>query len=276
MNSGARSEARPLQATLIGVGHWSERLPSVGALVEGRPLDAPLEAPAAKLLPGRLRRRASRVTRLCAEVLDQAVGPLAGAEAPLRPRIVAASAWGEIQITVDLLGAIARDELLSPTAFHNSVHNAALGYLSIATANERPSVAIAAGDFGVAMGALESIAAVVDDGGACVFIAVEERVPAPFCAADDERPSVAMAWVLAPPAFTPPSGVARSRVTLVRAMPLDGASQGAHHRSAPRLPIWLQGGPLGAMAAVTVAHAERRSALVDLGAGWHLELSPAP
>lgn len=265
----------PLQVWLTGTGFWCPTRPNVASLLAGQAgASEPAFAPPASLLTARLRRRASLVTRLCAEVLEQC--------APAQPpRIVLTSAWGEIEITVGLLDAIVEGRLLSPTAFHNSVHNAALGYLSIAADNQAPSVAIAAGDDGLAMGALEAVTAVVDDGRPCVFMAAEERVPAPF-GDDASPPSVAMGWSLQPTAPNANHGGSGgdeapvvSRLSLVRtsAAGVDGDPVAGHHAG---VPAWLAEGPLGPMAGVIVAHACRRTITLPLGAGWSATLEPLP
>ncbi len=50
-------------------------------------------------------------------------------------RVVFGSAYGEVKATVDIVEAIYNRNLLSPTAFQNSVHNTPASYLSILSGN---------------------------------------------------------------------------------------------------------------------------------------------
>lgn len=263
---------------LTGVGAWSAEFEGVAAMITAadRPGQPQAEAkpPAAALLTSHLRRRASVVTRICAQVLEQC-----GTQGA--PRLVMVSARGEIGITVELLEAICRGQPLSPTAFHNSVHNAALGYLSIGTDNRSASVAIAAGDRGIAMGALEAMTTLADEGGACVFIAAEEHVPPPF-AERDATPAVGLGWRLetlgannASPPATASNVSPRSRLSLAqgKSRGLDEVDGTGHHST---LPAWLVRSPMGPMAAVIAAHAERRHACVSLADGWQVTVEPVP
>jgi hypothetical protein len=70
-----------------------------------------------------LRRRLTRASKIAVYLADRCgfeSGP-----------IVYGSTFGELQATVDIVGAIADKEAISPTAFQNSVYNTAPSYLSI-------------------------------------------------------------------------------------------------------------------------------------------------
>ena len=57
-----------------------------------------------------------------------------------------ASTYGDLAITDYMCSTLAKAPMtLSPTRFHNSVHNAAAGYWSIATACRQPYCALGAG-----------------------------------------------------------------------------------------------------------------------------------
>ena len=84
------------------------------------------ETPRAELLPPMLRRRTSLLTRMAAEVAAQAIAA-AGLERG-RVTVIYGSVYGEIRTTIDLLEALLDPAApLSPTKFHNSVHNTAAG-----------------------------------------------------------------------------------------------------------------------------------------------------
>lgn len=85
-----------------------------------------------------LRRRFSRLTKMCIYVADECAGER-------KLRTVFSSPHGEIHKTQSLLKEIAAEELVSPMAFSLSVHNTASGLNSIVTENRMASTALAAG-----------------------------------------------------------------------------------------------------------------------------------
>ena len=91
---------------------------------------------------------------------------------------VFASAMGDVQITDYLCRALAGPApMLSPTRFHNSVHNAASGYWSIGAANRLPGVAVAAQAFTFPAALLEAATLAGCEGGTVALIVHD--VPAP-------------------------------------------------------------------------------------------------
>ena len=69
---------------------------------------------------------------------------------------VFASSCGDIEIACAICQALTQpDRPVSPTQFHNSVHNAAAGYWSIALKSHKPSTSISAFDSTFAAGLLE-------------------------------------------------------------------------------------------------------------------------
>jgi hypothetical protein len=77
---------------------------------------------------------------------------------------------------------------LSPTRFHNSVHNAAAGYWCIAAATHEPSTSLCAFDASFAAGLLESATQVTVDNAVVALIAYDHPCPAPM---DKVRPITA-------------------------------------------------------------------------------------
>jgi len=135
--------------------------------------------PTAALLPSRLRRRTSRLTRSIAEVLgDLAVS--CGVDLSRVP-VVHGSCLGEIDTTVRLLEMMnEEDGALSPTRFHNSVHNTAPAYMSIATKNRGFSTSVAAGASTVAAAVLEALGVLCSRESEVVVVVADEPVPAPL------------------------------------------------------------------------------------------------
>lgn len=111
--------------------------------------------PEASIVPARLRRRVSKLTRAALGTMG-ALAERTGLDLA-RAAVVHGSALGELDVTVELLRALCTDPAhLSPTQFHNSVHNTMAGYLSIATHNRGFSTSVAAGDETTAMALLEA------------------------------------------------------------------------------------------------------------------------
>jgi hypothetical protein len=87
---------------------------------------------------------------------------------------------------------------VSPTRFHNSVHNAAAGYWCIAAGSHEPSTSLCAHDASFAAGLLESATQVTVDHAVVVLIAYDHPYPEPLHAV---RPIIApfgMALILTP------------------------------------------------------------------------------
>lgn len=188
----------PLRAYLRGVGLWTPVYPSFASwLAAGMPEDltsTPEQAaarPAAELLHPRLRRRTSVFTRATVTALEAAAAQ--GGAALNEVRLVLVSSFGEIETTVELLAQLGEPQgPVSPTKFHNSVHNTATGYMSIASGNHRESTALAGGPHNLEIALLELLAGLSIDGGDAVLLIAEELLPAPF-ARPDADPTFAVA-----------------------------------------------------------------------------------
>jgi hypothetical protein len=192
--SAARVE---LRARLCGVGMWTPAYADFDAWVAaGLPDDlhaarADALGPPALLLHPRLRRRTSTLTRAAVTALEAA---LAGSGVAIdQVRFVLVSSFGEIETTVDLLAQLGEPGgPVSPTKFHNSVHNTATGYLSIASGNNRESTALAGGPHNLEIGLLESLAGLAETGEDVVLLFAEELLPRPFERSDAD-PTFAVA-----------------------------------------------------------------------------------
>jgi hypothetical protein len=81
----------------------------------------------------------------------------------------------------ELLQTLATPERqVSPTRFHNSVHNAAAGYWSIATADTAPYTMVSAFDGSFAAGLLEALSLVASSGNKVLLIAYDLDYPSPL------------------------------------------------------------------------------------------------
>ena len=85
-----------------------------------------------------LRRRLTRSARIMVYLAD-ACGFSKGS-------VVYGSAYGEMQATADIVGAIDANEPISPTAFQNSVYNTAPSYFSLLHGNKEEILTVSSGD----------------------------------------------------------------------------------------------------------------------------------
>ncbi|WP_426701261.1 beta-ketoacyl synthase chain length factor [Rhodanobacter sp. Col0626] len=154
-----------LRVHVEGVGLWSPQLASFAALQEvlaGTVPAAPVGRPTAAILPANERRRAPESVLLAIELAGQAVA-MSGREAAALA-CVFASSHGDQSITDYMCATLAQAPTeLSPTRFHNSVHNAAVGYWTIATDCHAPSTAICAQAASFGAGLLEAASQAVTD-----------------------------------------------------------------------------------------------------------------
>jgi hypothetical protein len=127
-----------------GLQGWTESLPVLRG--ELPYVARPFVVPAPDLLSERERRRSSAVIRLALDVAGQAAetAPVPVADLP----VVFGSSLGDGAVLKQLLEALSTaGALVSPTSFHNSVHNAPSGYWSIGHRSRQPCTSIAAHDW---------------------------------------------------------------------------------------------------------------------------------
>jgi hypothetical protein len=160
-----------------GIGDWL----SAAAILRGDTAYAPsttvLPEPAA--LPPAERRRAGRVIRLALAVGAQAIA--AGAADPRGLPTVFSSSSGDGENCHEICVALARGERqLSPTRFHNSVHNAASGYWSIAYRCPEASTALCAHDASFGAGLLEALVQLARSRAAVLLLSYDVDYPPPM------------------------------------------------------------------------------------------------
>lgn len=157
--------------------------------------DEGVDLPAATLLPPRARGRASLLTRMMAEVVQKVLQE-SGSD-PSQVPLITASASGENQLTEQLLEMMNSDKgVLSPARFQNSVYNAAVGQLSIATENRLYSTALSAGHDTFFAAMVEAFAWLGIEGGEIVVVIAEEP-PISCLNPDRDYPPLAYALHLA-------------------------------------------------------------------------------
>ncbi len=191
-----------LRVHVEGVGLWSPSLAdfaALRALLAGAPPPAPPPRPAAAALPPNERRRAPESVLLAVEVAGQAVA-MSGRDATALA-CVFASAHGDQAITDYMCATLARAPMeLSPTRFHNSVHNAAVGYWTIATGCHAPSTAVCAQRESFGAGLLEAASQVLAEQRAVLLVCNDVAGSGPLGELTACRQPFGCALVLAPQA----------------------------------------------------------------------------
>lgn len=215
MSGHARSDAPSgLTAYVRGVGllgpgltDWPSGAPIIAGTAPYQPSATVLPVPQA--LPAAERRRTGATVRLAIAVAQQAVSSAAIDPAGLAA--VFASSAGDGLICHEICETLASEERqISPTRFHNSVHNAAAGYWSIATGATAASSAICAYDASFAAGLLEALIQVTVSGAPALLSAYETPYPEPLHAKRPMPDSFGAALVLAPAA----QGASRARISV--------------------------------------------------------------
>ncbi|WP_153117035.1 beta-ketoacyl synthase chain length factor [Rhodocyclus tenuis] len=138
-----------------------------------------IRLPAAEALPPAERRRAGLAIKLSMAIGFEAVRA-ADADPALLPTVFS-STGGDCENCHNLLETLAsNDRSVSPTRFHNSVHNAPAGYWSIATGCMAPSTSLCAYDATFAAGLLEASMQAVTSGKPCLLLAFDTAYPEPL------------------------------------------------------------------------------------------------
>jgi hypothetical protein len=136
--------------------------------------------PPALLAPNE-RRRAGTVVRLALRVAGEAAGMAGLPAAALRN--VFASANGDGAVIHAMLEELAKpDPQLSPTQFHNSVHNAPSGYWAIGNAALSPVTCLGCGDATVAAALLKAAAEVAVERSPVLLCLYDAPAPPPLAA----------------------------------------------------------------------------------------------
>jgi hypothetical protein len=165
--------------SLIGPGliDWPE---SMKVFAETIPYQTqPTILPAPMILPAAERRRSGELVRLTLAVGSEAAR--SAGEDPANLACVYTSSSGDGKNCHEICKTLASDDRqISPTRFHNSVHNAAAGYWSIATGAKTPISVLCAYDASFGAGLLEAVIQVVADDVTTILIAGDTGYPEPI------------------------------------------------------------------------------------------------
>lgn len=230
---------------------------------------SPVDLPPSPLLPPNERRRSVATVRLAL-----LVGAEAFANAQRDPAVTAtvfASSGGDGETIHHICEALASaDPEVSPTRFHNSLHNAPSGYWSIATKSRAPSTSLSAFDASFAAGLIDAVAQVSVEGQAVALVAYDLPYPEPL---HSERPIgsiFGISLVLAPR----PSATSFAQLTLT----VERGRVPPTKMDDPALEAIRCGNPAARSLPLLAALANRRSAdvLLEYLRGSMLAISAIP
>ncbi|HSI94461.1 MAG TPA: beta-ketoacyl synthase chain length factor [Methylophilaceae bacterium] len=192
-----------------GLSGWSEGREILAGRQAYQPQKTVIPPPV--LLPPAERRRCGEIVKLALATSTEAMAT-AGVEASNLPSVFTAS-HGDGHNCHTICEMLASDDRqVSPTRFHNSVHNAASGYWSIATGAMASSAVLCAFDASFGAGLLEAMVQVAVDGNRCILIAGDTDYPEPVFSVRPLSDLLGISLVLAPEHT--PQAVARISVTL--------------------------------------------------------------
>lgn len=256
---------KALQLSVEGIGLWSPHLAHFDALrglLAGHAAPPPATRPAAATLPPNERRRAPESVLLAVEVADQAVAMSGRSAAELA--CVFASSHGDQAITDYMCATLAHSpDEVSPTRFHNSVHNAPVGYWTIATGCHATSAAVSAHHQSFAAGLLEAAAQVISEQQPVLLVSYDVAGPGPLGEVTRSTEAFGCALVLSPEVGA--NNLARLDLQLT-----PGAGE------TPSLPTplaaWRQTNPSAAALDLLCALAKGQPATVSLAAAPRLQM----
>ncbi|MEO8310393.1 MAG: beta-ketoacyl synthase chain length factor [Caldimonas sp.] len=187
-----------------GIAFWAPTLPGWAAARaafrgEAEPLATPAKRPAPEILAPAERRRAPDTVALALEVAAAAVRE-SGRDAAALPSIFTSS-HGDLAINDYMCSTLASEPTsISPTRFHNSVHNAAAGYWTIATGCHEASTALTAFDASFGAGLLEAAIQCQADARPVLLVAFDVAATGALASVTESTGLLACALVLAPSA----------------------------------------------------------------------------
>jgi hypothetical protein len=196
-----------LAATIEGIGLVG---PGLASWKEGREALAgrvaydakPTVLPVPEALPATERRRAGKSVKVSLAAGLEAAA--AAGRSPCDLVAIFSSSSGDGENCHSICETLASDDrLISPTRFHNSVHNAPAGYWGIATGAMRPADCLGAFDASFGAGLLEGMSRLAaDPSQAVLVIAYDAPYPEPLHGARPIADSFAVAFLLAAPSAT--------------------------------------------------------------------------
>jgi Beta-ketoacyl synthase, N-terminal domain len=198
-----------------GLDDWLSGAPMLAGATTYTPRAAVLPTPTA--LPAAERRRTGAVVRLALAIGFEAASR-AGANPSDLPTVFSSSG-GDGYNCHEICQTLATgDRQLSPTRFHNSVHNAASGYWSIAAGAPTASSVLCAFDATFGAGLLEALTQVVVDRTSVLLVAYDSGYPEPLRAVRPIPDAFGVAMVLAPVSGSPATHAAAASAIISAAL----------------------------------------------------------
>ncbi|MDB5361919.1 MAG: 3-oxoacyl-ACP synthase [Rhodospirillales bacterium] len=250
-----------------GLPDWATGAP----ILAGRSVyeAAPVVLVPSPLLPPAERRRMTDTVKLALAIGSEAVA-YAGCRAEHVPSVFASSGGDGVTI-VSILEILASEQReVSPTRFHNSVHNAPSGYWSIATHSRESSTSVCAYDYSFSTGLLEAASLAVSEGRPVLLVSYDMPYPPALDAARPIFSIFGTALILSPER----SGRSLAAITLALG-PGDAAETAMPTAALERL---RSGNPAARALPLLAAVAEgaARTMAIRMMAGNLLTLAVAP
>lgn len=178
-----------------GLNDW----PSAQAILLGQRTYQPSKTvlPSPILLPTAERRRSGAVIKLTLAAGLEAIAA-SGQEAKKLASVFSLSGGDGENCHAICEMLVSDDRAISPTRFHNSVHNAAAGYWGIATGAMTNASVLSAFDASFGAGLLEAMVQVVVDGTHTLLLACDTPYPEPLHSTRPITDAFGIALVLAP------------------------------------------------------------------------------
>jgi Beta-ketoacyl synthase, N-terminal domain len=208
-----------LSAAILGPGlpGWTASRAMLAGTTPWQSAEVTLPPPS--ILSATERRRTGPVVRLALTVATQAA-QASGLSAP-DLRTVFGSGNGDALTVGAILEAVTTpDGFVSPTQFHNSVHNAAAGYWSIGVGSVRPATCVACGDWTFAASLMKAVAECEIEREPVLLCVYDALMPAPLAAARPVTSVFGVALVLAPDGPGPRMTVQWDMAAATRSQPL--------------------------------------------------------
>lgn len=193
-----------LTAWIDGIGLFGPGLPG---WLAARPVLAgstvhdlrPTELPLPQNLPPAERRRAGKPVRVALAIANEAIAA-AAQDARRLVTVFSSSAADADNCDVICRTLASEDRQISPTRFHNSVHNAPAGYWAIAAGAMTRSTVLSAHDGSFGAGLLEALTEVQVEGLATLLVTYDVPYPEPLHAKRPLAAAFGIALVLMPQA----------------------------------------------------------------------------
>lgn len=278
-----------MKIQIVGVGLWGRGLTGYSALSallhEPRNLiEGDFENPKPEAIAAKERRRAGLMINLAVEVAHQACEH-AGIDKRLPPSVFV-SAMGDTAITDYMCRKLAAPEkLLSPTKFHNSVHNAPSGYWTISAENRAPSSFVGGFTESFGTGLLEAASQCLGHQQPVLMVAYDIANAAPFADIEAVSENLGIALLIAPAdldlePFRVAHGAMRPRVASLAYVPNNDAAPmtNAQPEHAALAEV-ASGNPMGCgLRLLEALHHAERAATIALAAapGAQLQVILAP